>query len=116
MKRSIMFTATILFATTCCVPLQAEQPSAALVTNAVMRSTSSDAAIVQVSRRGYRRNGYRPSYRYSRPYNYYSPYGSRYNYRPYSYGPGYYGTRPYGYYNYGPSRGGLRVGPVGVWW
>lgn len=114
MTRSIMFTATLLFATTCGISLQAEQPTSVPVTNAVMRSTTSNAEIVQVARRGYRRYGYRPSYRYSRPYSY--GYGYRNNYSPYYYGRGYYGTRRYGYYNNGPFWGGVRVGRFGVWW
>jgi len=117
MKRSIMFTATLLIATTCGTTLQAEPPATANVTNAVTQATSSDVEIVQVARRNNsRRYGYRPNYRYdSRPY-YYSPYRYRYNYTPYRYGPGYYGTGRYRYYNYGPFSGRVRVGPVDVWW
>jgi|CXWL01.1.fsa_nt_gi hypothetical protein len=107
MKRSILFTAALWLATTCGVA-QAESPPVN-ATNAVLSTTSSDAEIVQVRRN--RRYSYRPSYGYSRPY-YYAPYGYRYNYSPYRYGPYYYGTGRYGYYN----GGGVRVGPVDVWW
>jgi hypothetical protein len=109
MTRSILFTATLWLATTCGVA-QAEPPSTANVTNAVTATTSSDAEIVQVARRTYRRYSYRPSYRYSRPY-YYAPFGYRSSY-PYRSGPYYYGNRSYGYYN----GVGVRVGPVNVWW
>lgn len=79
--------------------------------------SQNDAQIVEV-RNGGRR--YRGNYYGNRGYYnnyYYSPY--RYGYRNYNYGyrpyGNYYGTRNYGYYNYGP-RGGVRVGPFGVWW
>jgi hypothetical protein len=78
--------------------------------------SQNDAQIVQVRNRGRR---YRGNYYGNRGYynNYYSPY--RYGYRNYNYGyrpyGNYYGTRNYGYYNYG-RRGGVRVGPFGVWW
>jgi len=110
MTRSILFTATLWLATTCGVA-QAEPPSTANVTNAVTSATSSDVEIVQVARRYYRRYSYAPRYRYSQPYSY-APYGYRYSY-PYRSGPYYYGSRNYGYYNGG---GGVRVGPVNVWW
>jgi len=125
MKRSILFTTALLIATMCGTTLQAEPPTTANVTNAVTNATSSDVEIVQVAQRNnyrrysyrpnYQRYNYRPNYRYySRPY--YSPYRYRYNYTPYRYGPGYYGTGRYGYDNYGPFSGGVRVGPVDVWW
>jgi hypothetical protein len=77
--------------------------------------SQSDTQIVQV------RNGRRYGGNYYRNrgyYNYYTPYGYRnysYGYRTYPYRSYYYGAPNNRYYNYG-GRGGVRVGPVGVWW
>lgn len=87
--------------------------------------TEANDNIVLVRGRGSYRQGFRrdtpyysnraPAYR-----NFYRPNSRNFYYRPYYYRPyygsQYYGTPRFGYFNYGYLGGGVRIGPLQIWW